>query len=138
MRRIAGRIFCILSIAAVSASSGIAQTQAQIERRNTQEYNQCMDASEGVTVAMMDCIGAEIERQDARLNQAYVMVMRPLPRAKKDRLRGLQRAWIRQRDAKCSRAAAEDGGGSMAGITYAGCILDETIRRTIYLENYKG
>ena len=29
---------------------------------------------------MMDCIGAEIEVQDAQLNQAYLMVMRPLPK----------------------------------------------------------
>lgn len=132
------RFMITLSVMVLATGPAYAQTQAQIERRYTPEYNQCMDASEGVTAAMMDCIGAEIDRQDARLNQAYVMVMRPLPRAKKDRLRGLQRTWIRQRDAKCSRVAADDGGGSLAGVTYAGCILDETIRRTIYLETYQA
>ncbi len=132
------RFLITLSAAMSIAVPLYAQSQPQIERRYTPDYNQCMDASEGVTAAMMDCIGAEIERQDARLNQAYVMVMRPLPRAKKDRLRGLQRAWIRQRDAKCSRAASAEGGGSLAGIVYSGCILDETIKRVIFLENYKG
>jgi uncharacterized protein YecT (DUF1311 family) len=124
-------------IAAMIACSASAQTQSQIEKRYTQTYSDCMDTSEGVTSSMMDCIGAEIEVQDGRLNQAYVMVMRPLPKPRKDTLRGLQRTWIKQRDAKCQRAIADEG-GSMAGLIYAGCILDETIKRTIFLENYKG
>jgi uncharacterized protein YecT (DUF1311 family) len=126
-----------LLIAAMFASSASAQTQPQIEKRYTQTYSDCMDTSEGATSSMMDCIGAEIEVQDGRLNQAYVMVMRPLPKPRKDTLRGLQRTWIKQRDAKCQRAIADEG-GSMAGLIYAGCILDETIKRTIFLENYKG
>ncbi len=126
-----------LLIAAMFASSASAQTQSQIEKRYTQTYSDCMDTSEGVTSSMMDCIVAEIEVQDGRLNQAYVMVMRPLPKPRKDTLRGLQRTWIKQRDVKCQRAIADEG-GSMAGLIYAGCILDETIKRTIFLENYKG
>lgn len=138
MRRIAKQIYSMLLISTVFASPASAQAQSQIERRYTSEYHACMDASEGVTVAMMDCNGAEIELQDARLNQAYVMVMRPLARAKKDALRALQRAWIKQRDAKCSRAADAERGGSLASVIYSGCILDETIKRTIFLENYRG
>jgi uncharacterized protein YecT (DUF1311 family) len=126
-----------LLIAAMFASSASAQTQSQIEKRYTQTYSDCMDTSEGVTSSMMDCIGAEIEVQDGRLNQAYVMVMRPLPKPRKDTLRGLQRTWIKQRDAKCKRAIADEG-GSMGSIIYADCILDQTIKRTIFLENYKG
>lgn len=128
------RIFLIAALAATSAS---AQTQSQVEKRQSPAYSECMDGSEGVTAEMMDCIGAEIEVQDARLNQAYVMVMRPFPKLKKEKLRGLQRAWIKQRDANCQRAIADEG-GSMAGLIYAGCILDKTIKRTIFLENYKG
>lgn len=138
MRSKVGQILAGLLMAAFSVTPTAAQTQSQIEKRYTRDYNQCMDAAEGVTVEMMDCIGAEIDRQDARLNQAYVMVMRPLSRAKKDQLRGLQRSWIRQRDARCSRASNDAGGGSLSGVVYASCILDETIKRTIFLENYKG
>lgn len=131
--------FLITLCAAMSvAAPAYAQSQSQIEKRYTRDYNQCMGAAEGVTADMMDCIGAEIDRQDARLNQAYVMVMRPLPRAKKDQLRSLQRSWIRQRDARCSRASNDAGGGSLSGVVYASCILDETIKRTIFLENYQG
>lgn len=127
-----------LLITVFITTSVSAQTQTQIEKRYSRDYIQCMDASGGVTADMMDCLGTEIDRQDARLNQAYVMVMRPLPKPRKDKLRGLQRAWIKQRDSKCARASAAEGGGSLSSIIYSSCILDETIGRTIFLENYKG
>ena len=126
-----------LLIAALAATSASAQTQTQVEKRYTRGYSECMDASGGVTVEIMNCSAAEIDVQDARLNQAYVMVMRPLAKPRKTTLRGLQRTWIKQRDAKCARSIADEG-GSMAGLIYSGCILDETIRRTIFLENFKG
>ena len=126
-----------LLIAALAATSASAQTQTQVEKRYTRGYSECMDASGGVTVEIMNCSAADIDVQDARLNQAYVMVMRPLAKPRKTTLRGLQRTWIKQRDAKCARSIADEG-GSMAGLIYSGCILDETIRRTIFLENFKG
>lgn len=125
-----------LLVAALVVTSASAQTQTQVEKRYTRSYSECMDKSGGVTVEMMNCIAAEINVQDARLNQAYVMVMRPLAKPRKNTLRGLQRTWIKQRDAKCARSIADEG-GSMAGPIYSGCILDETIRRTIFLENFK-
>ena len=127
----------ILLIAALAATSASAQTQTQVEKRYTRGYSECMDKSGGVTVEMMNCTAAEIDIHDASLNQAYVMVMRPLAKPRKNTLRGLQRSWIKQRDAKCARSIADEG-GSMAGLIYSGCILDETIRRTIFLENFKG
>jgi uncharacterized protein YecT (DUF1311 family) len=127
-----------LLIVALTATSASAQTQSQIEKRYSRVYAECMEAPGGVTSDMMDCNGSEIDIQDARLNQAYAMVMRPLTKPRKDTLRGLQRAWIKQRDAKCARASDVERGGSMAAIIYSGCILDETIKRTIILENYKG
>ena len=132
------KMFGSLLLMAVIGTSASAQTQSQIKKRFSQDYTQCMDASGGITAEMRDCFGTEIDRQDARLNQAYVMVMRPLPKPRKERLRGLQRTWIKQRDAKCTRASKAAEGGTLAGIIYADCILDQTISRTIFLENYKG
>jgi uncharacterized protein YecT (DUF1311 family) len=131
------RHFGILLLPALAATLAPAQSQAQIEQRYTRIYNECVDASGGVTADMMDCSAAEIDRQDARLNQAYVMVMRPLPQPKKRVLRNLQRSWIVQRDARC-HTAIRGNDGTAANLIYSGCILDETIRRTIFLENYKG
>lgn len=138
VRRLAQRISSTLLTVAIVVGPASAQTQTQIEKRYSRDYTECMDASGGVTADMMDCLGVEIDRQDARLNQAYVMVMGPLPKPRKDKLRGLQRTWIKQRDAKCARASAEAGGGTLSTIIYSSCILDETISRTIFLENYKG
>jgi uncharacterized protein YecT (DUF1311 family) len=132
------KILSNLLFVAFIATSAFAQPRSQIEKRYSRDYTNCMDASGGITADMRDCFSAEIDRQDARLNQAYVMVMRPLPKPRKERLRGLQRTWIKQRDAKCIRASKAAEGGSLAGIIYSGCILDETIKRTIFLENYKG
>lgn len=128
----------VILISALVAAPVFAQSQSQVENRYSPDYDQCMDDSQGVTVNMLDCIGAEIDQQDARLNQAYVMVMRPLPKAKKGVLRQLQRTWIKRHDAKCKRDADAEGGGSLAGIIYSSCFLDETIKRTIFLENYKA
>ena len=73
-----------LLIAALAATSASAQTQTQVEKRYTRDYFDCMDKSGGVTVEMLNCIAAEIDVQDARLNQAYVMVMRPRSKPRKD------------------------------------------------------
>lgn len=127
-------------VATLTAPAG-AETQAEVERRYSAEYNRCLasgDAARGVTVAMMDCNGAEIELQDAQLNQAYRMVMQRLSPPGKAQLRVSERAWIVQRDRRCRRSARTDQGGTIAGLTYGGCILDATMRRTMWLEHYPG
>ena len=124
---------CGLSAFSLAAE---AQSRVSIERRYTSAYNQCLNGAY-TTLEMNMCFGAERERQDARLNQAYVMVMRPLAAAKKATLRTLQRAWIKQRDVKCERAGNEFAGGTMSTGAVLGCLIDETIKRTLYLENYR-
>lgn len=111
------------------------------EQAFSAEYRQCMasgDAAIGVTAAMLDCIGAENARQDARLNAAYKRAMARLDPAGKTRLRQSERAWIAQRDSRCEKAAASEGGGSMAGLLYADCVLQETARRAGWLEARGG
>lgn len=118
-----------------------AQSRAQVERRYSAEYDRCLntgDAAQGVTSAMMSCTGLEIDRQDARLNQAYRMVMQRLRPNGKARLRTSERAWIARRDRGCRRSTDAIGGGSAAGLNYSGCILHETVKRTMWLENYRG
>lgn len=127
-----------LGVMLLGATPLAAQSQSQIEKRYTRDYDQCMDASGGVTVEMMNCSGAEIDRQDARLNQAYVMVMHALTPSGKDVLRQSERLWIRQRDTRCAHDASEDGDGTAGGLAYSSCILDETIKRIVFLEHYKG
>lgn len=125
---------------AAAAAPALAQWEAAVEQRLTPAYGQCQAsgaAAQGVTSAMMDCLGAENERQDARLNEAYRIAMKRLPAARQAELRQLQRAWIKQRDAAARAAGDQAGGGSAAGLEYAGTFLHETVKRTIWLEEYR-
>lgn len=39
------------------------------------QFERCMSKSNGVTFDMLECIGQEVQRQDARLNKAYKTLM---------------------------------------------------------------
>ena len=95
-----------------------------------------MDKSGGVTVDMLNCISAETELQDARLNKAYKEVMAQLSPVRKKQLKDAQRAWLKYRDANCNFYADEDG-GSMATIASNDCFLSATASRARELEGFK-
>lgn len=123
------------------AASAPPISRADIQRRYTPAYKACLnsgDAAQGVQYAMNDCANGEYERQDGRLNQAYVMVMRRLAPPAKQKLRVLQREWIKARDRKCTAESSEYQGGSIAPMIFSLCLTDETIRRTLWLETYRG
>ena len=128
------------ALIAITASSAHAQNKSPIEKRYSQTYNQCMssgDAANGVTSGILDCNGAETTVQDAKLNQAYKMVMARLTPDRKVALRTSERNWIKSRDQACTKRMGDEAGGTLGQVIYSGCILDETIKRTIYLEQYK-
>lgn len=91
-------------------------------------YSQCMDASGGVTSTMNECSGAEIKRQDARLNQGYKTAMAGLEPAQQGKLRDAQRAWIKYRDANCGMYYTLTG-GTMDILNGAACTLRMTKER---------
>lgn len=130
----------IIVLAALPAALQAEPSRKAIEARYTEAYDTCLntgDAAKGITPAMRACVSQELQRQDGRLNQAYVTVMKRLSNAKKSRLRTLQRAWIKSREKQCRAEADEYEGGTIAPQIYSGCLLDEAIIRTIWLENYK-
>jgi uncharacterized protein YecT (DUF1311 family) len=49
----------------------------------TTEYLTCVRNSEGVTSKILDCISAELNRQDSRLNDAYKKLMSKIPKDRK-------------------------------------------------------
>lgn len=95
-----------------------------------------MDKSGGVTVDMLDCIGTETKRQDARLNKAYKEVMPQLSPARKKELQDAQRAWIKYRDANCNFYADPDG-GTIATVNSNDCFMSATASRAKELEGFK-
>jgi uncharacterized protein YecT (DUF1311 family) len=76
----------------------------------TKQFAVCMDKSGGVTTEVIDCIGAEVKLQDARLNKAYKELIPTLSAARKKELQDVQRLWIKYRDANSSFYADTEGG----------------------------
>lgn len=109
---------------------------AQDKNDFTKLYATCMDKTGTTTVGMIDCIGAELKRQDTRLNNAYKVVMADLSPARKTQLQEAQRAWIKFRDANCAFYFDPDG-GSLARVNANDCMMTSTAARAKELEGFK-
>ena len=88
----------------------------------SKQYNNCMDNSGGVTVEMLDCIGAETKRQDIRLNNAYKNVIGLIPPQRQKQLQETQRSWIKYRDLNCD-FYADPNSGTSATLNSSSCFL---------------
>jgi len=115
---------------------GLSQVASANETELSKQFSACMDKSGGVTVTMLDCIGSETKRQDARLNKAYKEVMEQLPPARKKQLQEAQRAWLKYRDANCNFYADPDG-GTMATVSANDCFMSATAARAKEIEAFK-
>ena len=104
------------------------------EKVNSQ-FDTCMDKAGGVTVNMLNCIGAETQRQDKKLNTMYQNTMKSLTNKRKEELKKTQQLWIKYRDANCDFYADPDG-GTMASILGANCVMDMTTQRAKELEGF--
>jgi uncharacterized protein YecT (DUF1311 family) len=87
-----------------------------------------MDRSGGVTVEMIDCMAAELKRQDAALNANYKVLTNQLTPSRRKQLLEAQRAWIRFRDTNCQFYADPDG-GTLAVVEANSCVLTMTASR---------
>jgi uncharacterized protein YecT (DUF1311 family) len=104
------------------------------------DYQRCSnsgDAAKGVTSAMLDCMKAEYDRQDGRLNRVYTQRMASLSATRRQTLRASQRRWLAARDPGCRRQAKPSEGGTIWGLDMMGCQINATIRRTAWLERYR-
>jgi uncharacterized protein YecT (DUF1311 family) len=99
----------------------------------SKEYSVCMDKSGGVTPEMLECNGAEFDRQDARLNDNYKKLMSQQSRDQKKALLGAQRAWIKFRKANCD-FYYDPKGGSAARLGGSSCWLTMTAARATELK----
>ena len=99
----------------------------------TAQYSICLDQSEGVTYAMLDCISEELNTQDARLNGAYQKLKASLSAERKQSLLAAQRLWIQYRDANCDFYYDPEG-GTLHRVMANECMLQETAERAKELE----
>jgi uncharacterized protein YecT (DUF1311 family) len=108
----------------------------EIEARYTAAFKACL-APAFSNMDMQACDGDEMTRQDATLNAVWkstlVRFQTPLRIAE---LRRAERMWIGGREKHCQKASRE-AEGTLSGVLYGQCMIDETIRRTIWLENLR-
>ena len=96
-----------------------------------ESYQKCIDASEGITPKMQDCIAEEYEYQDGRVNAAYTQLMQRLDSDAQERLRDAQRDWIARRDTDC---VPGDDPGQAQMLVSADCSMELTAARAAELE----
>ena len=107
------------------------------DNHDSPAYKKCMDASEGVTVNMLDCMATEIKLQDVRLNKAYKAAMTVIEGDKTSQLQNVQRMWLKYRDANCGFVGSLTG-GTIDSINAGSCVLEMTRTRGQELENLVG
>ncbi|MFS8463399.1 DUF1311 domain-containing protein [Xanthomonas campestris pv. raphani] len=95
-------------------------------------YEECITNAAGATPAMLDCISAEHEYQDARLNMVYKALIAKLDGTEQSKLRDQQRQWIADRDEKCYY---DPDSGQAGRVDAAECRLDMTASRAAELES---
>ena len=83
---------------------------------------------------MLDCISAEFDVQDKKLNAAYARALAALPARQKVSLRTAQRTWITYRDQWCG-ITYDNEGGSLKRIAASQCGLRETVQQRLRLED---
>jgi uncharacterized protein YecT (DUF1311 family) len=100
----------------------------------SKQYDTCMDAANGVTSSMLDCIGAETKRQDVALNKNYQAVLKAVSPTRKQQLIVAQRSWLVFRKANTDFIEDSDG-GTAATVNADSTFMTMTQERADGLEN---
>jgi uncharacterized protein YecT (DUF1311 family) len=119
--------------AQVDASLGADNSAtSQVKPGYRKSFDNCVTASNGVTVNMMNCINEEFDYQDKRLNIAYQRLHKVLPPDVWESLRNDQRKWLAGRD----NCEIDDDikGGTAEMLIRADCALRKTAIRANELE----
>lgn len=92
------------------------------------------DPNQQSTLGMSDCFRREDAVWDKRLNTAYGKLGGLFSAQSVRKLRDMQRAWIKWRDAKCEMPYLIYEGGTMAQPMAASCRMEATALRSLELE----
>jgi uncharacterized protein YecT (DUF1311 family) len=103
------------------------------EEVKSPQMDMCLEKANGVTPDMIDCLQAEYERQDKRLNAAYKKAGVEITAQQKKQLVSSQRAWITFRDTYSSFLYDPDG-GQIAHINSMSWLVKATDIRATELE----
>lgn len=103
------------------------------------EVSQCLDGATSNN-AMKQCVFAEYDRQDKKLNAEYQELMGKLKKDESDegkeilnRVIKAERAWITLRDTSCAVEGIDMMNGSGEGLIIGGCLGKMTRERVVYV-----
>ena len=131
MNALLTRLTLALALGVVTGSNSAGTAGAQKTPPLRPSYDQCLDQTQGVTVAINNCIGSEYDFQDQRLNSAYKALRQSLSEDQRRALRDQERVWIADRDKAC---AAPPDSGTAAMLSTNECRLNRTALRAAELE----
>ncbi len=105
--------------------------------KQSQQEDTCAAAEEsGVTADILDCLNAEGDKADKKLNDTYKATMARLSGTRKDALRNEERQWIKARDAKCNAAGKDFAGGTAQTVEQTSCFVETTKQRIRAIEAF--
>jgi len=107
-----------------------------ITKRYTAAWANCQKHA-ATTSENAACFEAEFRRQDTKLNQTWRETLNRLPLTEHNSLRTAQRQWVTDRDPFCRKDADGFAGGTIEPVIYVDCLVELTIRRTIWLERLR-
>jgi len=122
--------YCVAGF--VLPSALVAAEPVAYDRYYSQMYKDCNGDAE-TSLDRVACTSNELNLQEGRINQAYIMVMRHLPQPAKDALRANQRQWVAAKDRRCTTGDLPSMGWSRS-VAMRTCLIDETIKRRLQLE----
>ena len=120
----------LLMLLVLTGTVGLA---AADELRYSGTYAACMQAANGTTGGMVNCMVKESARWDARMSKAYWSIKRGLEGQQGKRFLAAQRAWLKWRRANAVYYSSATG-GSIDRITSNQSWLEATARRALELE----
>jgi uncharacterized protein YecT (DUF1311 family) len=104
----------------------------------SKHYQECLNQpapAEGEEAE--DCRSGEVPVQEARLDEAFAMVMARLDAAQQAKLLAAERQWNNQQGTECEREANQAGNGSVYTILFQECSLGQYLKRRQFLEHVR-
>lgn len=113
--------------------NGNAEHAAALDRLFSRDYHACMDTAAGVTVAMQDCMNAEVERLEKHLAEQRARLAPTLSEERAKALSDALAAWENLRKSG-SAAMYDPDGGTLAPVISSLWYLEQTARMARWLD----
>ncbi len=134
-------VFCSISALAQAATTAgydsFTITDAAAAAMDSPTYTACMKKSEGVTVYIRNCGGAEYTKLEKRHMVALKTTSARLSKASAQKLQQNEKLWQANGMKSCNKPSQMNAGGTLELLENDACAHAEMKRRIAWLEQYK-